>query len=545
MLTDRMGFDNKKTSPPGETGGEPCHGEAAPDHITYQKHKLSFFPLRKHSKKPLSKWAVYQTRWPTEDEIKAWQDKGLLDQVAIVCGAVSGIIVLDIDDPEKFEAWLKKEKHSLPPTPRVNTSEGRCHYYFKHPGGKIKNSVKKIPGADIKADGGYVVAPPSIHPSGHAYEWNEFLSLSDLEPEELPEWLFDYIEREASQQVSVSNGDLLPPDEDWVATALRGVSKGERNNTAIKLAGYYIGRGEPEPRVLEMLLAWNLRNSEPLSEKAIAKVVTSAARMEARKRIKAAALEGRIEAESGCNGDLSGEEQRQAAMQGLGERLGLPLTNIRGTKSEESVFEFFMGEADSVMVTGDQLAEQRLFKKRFINAGLIVPQKVPEPRGGGAWDGVVRQIIRLAVLQDIGAESTALGELREFINDFIENYRGFNFFLPGQSIPSHVTFFVVQRKGERPKLYCRVAELFHETKALGYKSIRKLTIMLPSLGHKPERFSWNRCTVRAWVMNLDNMSPGVREMVWQKVKEKMEDMEDDNRNCLQYPGDADDGKDDA
>jgi hypothetical protein len=145
----------------------------------YQKHGFSFFPLRKNSKKPLFAWAVYQTRRPTQDEVKEWRDKGLLDQVAIVCGAVSGIFVLDVDDPTTFEAWLKQNNHNLPITPMVKTSGGKYHLYFKHPGGKIKNSLKKIPGADIKADGGYVVAPPSRHPRGGDYEWNEFMNLDD------------------------------------------------------------------------------------------------------------------------------------------------------------------------------------------------------------------------------------------------------------------------------------------------------------------------------------------------------------------------------
>ena len=137
----------------------------------YQKKGLSFFPLRKKSKKPLIDWAVYQERKPTQEEVDGWREKGLLDQVAIVCGAVSGIIVLDIDDPEKFEIWSKKNKLPIPPTPTVRTSGGKYHLYFSHPGGKIKNMVKKIPGADIKADGGYVCAPPSVHPSGTEYEW--------------------------------------------------------------------------------------------------------------------------------------------------------------------------------------------------------------------------------------------------------------------------------------------------------------------------------------------------------------------------------------
>ena len=137
----------------------------------------------------------------------------------------------------------------------------------------------------------------------------------------------------------------------------------------------------------------------------------------ARKRIRTGAQEGKTESEdAGDTGDIPWEEQRQAALQGLGERLGLPLTDIKITKSDESVFEFFLGEADSVVIPAKLLGHQHLFKDRFLEAGLIVPKKLKEPKEGGVWDEVVRQMIRLAVLQDVEPESSALGELREFIN---------------------------------------------------------------------------------------------------------------------------------
>jgi len=333
-----------------------------------------------------------------------------------------------------------------------------------------------------------------------------------------PVWLLEYIEHEVSSQVDLTSGDLLPPDEDWVTTALRGVPEGERDNTAIKLAGYYLGRGEPESRVLEMLRSWNLRNPESLPDKDLCKVVTSAARMEARKRIRTGAQEGK--AESGPNGALPWEEQRQASLQGLGERLGLPITDIRVTKSDDSIFEFFLGEDDSVMVTAGDLIEQRLFRKRFASAGLLAPKRITEPKGGGAWDEVFRQMVRLAILQDVGQGSSTLGELREFLNDYVETYRGLSYFSSNQSIPNHVAFFIVQRKGEKPKLYARVFEIFMEARArLGLKTLKKLTILLPSLEHKSEKFTWNRQTVRAWCMNLDSMSQEIKEMVFKKAAE--------------------------
>jgi hypothetical protein len=46
------------------------------------------------------------------------------------------------------------------------------HRYYLHPGVPITNSKKKVAlGIDIRGDGGYVLAPPSLHPEGAVYEW--------------------------------------------------------------------------------------------------------------------------------------------------------------------------------------------------------------------------------------------------------------------------------------------------------------------------------------------------------------------------------------
>jgi hypothetical protein len=337
----------------------------------------------------------------------------------------------------------------------------------------------------------------------------------------LPRWLLNFIESEVTSHVDLAQGDLLPPDEDWVTKALQGVNKGERNNVAAKLAGYYLSRGEPEPRVYELLRSWNLRNSEPLTDKELQTIVASISKKEARKRIRTDAVQGKTEPGAGTD-KLSWEEQRLAGIQGLGERLGIPLTGITITHSDDSVVEFCLGEADSVMVPSGDLIEQRLFRKKFAAAGLLAPKRVTEPKGGGAWDEVFRQVVRLAVLQDAGEESSALGELREFINGYIESYRGLSYFSNTQTIPPHVPFFILHRKNEKPKLYTRAAGLFMEAKPLGFKSMKKLTVLLPSLGHEPEIFKWNRQTVRAWCMNLDGMSQDIKEMVLKKAMDGRE-----------------------
>ena len=379
--------------------------------------------------------------------------------------------------------------------------------------------IKKIPGADIKADGGYVVAPPSVHPNGEVYEWCFGLGLDEYGDTPCPPWLIEHLNYDIDSTVAVSKDDLLGVEEVWINKAMKeGVAKGARNHLATRMAGYYLGQGLSESLVSVILEPWNQLNAPPLSTKELQKVIASIAKKEKLKRIS----DGQGTQEDTVDPNLPWEEQRQALLRGMGERFGLPLTDIRITKSDDSIIEFFLGEADSVVMTMAQLCEQRLFKSRFVAAGLLVPRKIKESKEGGVWDEIVRQIIRLATVQDVGQESSALGELKEFLNAYVESFRGLSYFAASKEIPHHLAFFIVQRKDEKPKLYARAPELFMEAKALGYKALRKLTVLLPSLGHEPEVFKWNRKTMRAWCMDLDNMSPDIKGLVFQKAMEGRE-----------------------
>jgi hypothetical protein len=110
--------------------------------------------------------------------------------VGIVTGPLSGILVLDVDGPEG-EAELKKHGHPI--TPMVRTASGGLHLYFKHPDTDIRTGIRVAPGLDVKASGGYVVAPPSVGPNGKPYEW--LVSLEDVEPAEPPDWLMGLLEQ--------------------------------------------------------------------------------------------------------------------------------------------------------------------------------------------------------------------------------------------------------------------------------------------------------------------------------------------------------------
>ena len=487
----------------------------------YQKQGFSFFPLRKRSKKPIFEWGGWQNRRPSPEEVKTWQDQKMLNQVAVVCGSISGIIVLDVDNPAIFDAWLASQKHPMPPSPTVKTGKG-WHIYFRHPGGKIKNSTRQIPGADIKADGGYVVAPPSIHPEGPTYEWTFALGLDDVDLADPPAWLTDYFEREVSATVELSKEDLLGEDEDWVAQAFRGVAKGDRDVMATRLAGYYLGRGDPAARVLELLRIWNLRNVPPLSDKDLKKVSDSVGRSEAKKRVRAGVGQGTSKSNDGAG--LPWDEQRQAGLQGLGDLLDIPITDIRATKTDNSIWEFVLGDEGSVVISGPQLISQTSFYSRMVSAAHMIPKSVPKSKNGvGGWKGVVKEVIRLASHMEAGPEGTALGEVQELINGFLAYHGGIEYIPENRKIPSNSSFFIIHREGE-VALYVKLDQLFLQSKPLGYKLTRRqLVSLLPGLGHQPDRFKWQGQTVRAWRLNLDTISQEIKVDIFRRAGEGKND----------------------
>src|SRR5918995_7313352 len=161
-----------------------ARGEA----VEYRRRGWSPIPIKPRSKEPnLRELRPYLTRKATQEEIGAWSWSG----VGIVTGPVSGVLVLDVDGPEG-EAELEKQRH--PVTPMVRTASGGLHLYFKHPEHHVRTGIRVASGLDVKASGGYVVAPPSIGANGQAYEW--IIPPGEAELAEPPEWLMHLLERE-------------------------------------------------------------------------------------------------------------------------------------------------------------------------------------------------------------------------------------------------------------------------------------------------------------------------------------------------------------
>ena len=102
--------------------------------------------------------------------------RGLL---AIRTGTTAGLAVVDIDPRNGGTV----DRALMAPTAAVATGGGGWHLYYRHPGGPLLAALPGRAGVDVKADGGYVVAPPSVHPgTGRAYRWAGERPVAEMPP---------------------------------------------------------------------------------------------------------------------------------------------------------------------------------------------------------------------------------------------------------------------------------------------------------------------------------------------------------------------------
>jgi len=238
----------------------------------------SLIPIRPGDKRPIVRWEEFQHRRPTEAEARgwflAWPDAG----IGVVTGAISGIVVIDVDVRHGGDVsleGLEREHGRVPMTVECRTGGGGRHLYFAHPGGLIRNMVGLSAGVDLRGDGGYVVAPPSMHSSGVRYEWVEGRSPESRMIAPLPDWLLRW-----TVDARPRRGHPLAY---WRRLVSDGVPAGERNNTIASLAGRLLRHSVDSTVVMELLLCWNrVRCCPPLADEEVVAVVASISRLHER-----------------------------------------------------------------------------------------------------------------------------------------------------------------------------------------------------------------------------------------------------------------------
>lgn len=142
-------------------------------------------------KHPRVRWQAYAERRPRAEEVRGWWRRWPDANLAVVTGRVSGVAVLDVDPRSGGDAALagfEARWGPLAPTAETLTGGGGRHLWLDV-GGAALPSVAPAPGLELKAEGGAVVVPPSLHASGRRYAWREGRSPWETPPAPLPGWL--------------------------------------------------------------------------------------------------------------------------------------------------------------------------------------------------------------------------------------------------------------------------------------------------------------------------------------------------------------------
>jgi KaiC/GvpD/RAD55 family RecA-like ATPase len=235
--------------------------------LFYASKGWQVFPCKYKDKLPALKWRDEATT--DKAKITAWFTQVTQFNIGIMTGKESGIVVLDVDkghDGDESLFDLIAQNEAIPDTPESLTGGGGRHIIFAHPGFEIRNSASKLgPGLDIRGDGGYIVAPPSIHPSGKPYMWEVSSKPSIVPLAPMPEWLIRKLQ------------DNSPAKETVAAGTIPGkIQAGSRNQTLASLAGSMRRRGMDSESIFAALQVENNKNcNPPLSEDEVLTIAKS------------------------------------------------------------------------------------------------------------------------------------------------------------------------------------------------------------------------------------------------------------------------------
>lgn len=234
----------------------------------YKEQGLNVIPIAFKEKRAAEKWKEYQDRKATNEEIKKWFLTGAVQNIAIVCGVISdNLVVVDFDDPKVYKKIFGKAAKDKS-TFVVRTGKG-IHVYFKTENPVRSFRIEEL-SIDVKGEGGYVLAPPSVHPSGREYKEERMIDIEHVEGDFVEE-LFMIIK---SKIKKFDPNDYR--EEIDIGKIMGGVEEGERNESAIRLATWYRQAGLEIEHAREKMKAWNQKNQPPMDPQELLRTIESA-----------------------------------------------------------------------------------------------------------------------------------------------------------------------------------------------------------------------------------------------------------------------------
>lgn len=255
--------------------------------IYYAKHfNWSVFPLAPNSKNPITSDG-FKSATTDIEQIKKWWSKTPNANIGIATGNMSNFFVVDLDGETGINSFedLLTEYNDFPETVECLTGkEGGKHIYLKFENGNvIKNKTDwlgKGSKVDIRGNGGYIVAPPSIHPNGNLYEWELSSRPNEIPIAKAPQWLLNKLVETKNQE---GKAYKRKSSSYWEAL-LGGIKEGGRNDGATRLAGHFFRKYLEPGEVYEIMTMWNERNDPPLEIRELETIMASVYRIELNRR---------------------------------------------------------------------------------------------------------------------------------------------------------------------------------------------------------------------------------------------------------------------
>ena len=235
--------------------------------IDYIKRGLAVFPLEEKGKRPKTRNG-FKDATTDAAQVKAWWQQWPNANIGIATGKRSGgifVIDLDIDEDKGIDGYhtledWQRENGKFPETWTAITGRGGYHLYF-HSNSEIKNRAGIIDGVDVRGDGGYVVAPPSVHSNGNRYEW-------EYDPEE-----FELAEANNNVKYFLDTG-INSPGERFSMPDI--VNAGERNDMIFRFACMMQAKGASDEAVFAATMAENnTKCNPPMNEEEVRVIVNS------------------------------------------------------------------------------------------------------------------------------------------------------------------------------------------------------------------------------------------------------------------------------
>jgi hypothetical protein len=196
--------------------------------LAYRAIGWSVVPQLAQEKKPTVRWKPFQEELPSGELIRSWYQQWPDAGVALICGSISGVLVVDVDGSEAHQVLLERLGGTLPPAPKALSGSGqpdRYHLFLQHPSLETKAKVTPWhPKLEFRGNGSIVILPPSQHRSGNRYQWASGASLNDLPLPELP---------------SAIARALIPPPRVTTAAAANGDISSASASTRAFVSGQY------------------------------------------------------------------------------------------------------------------------------------------------------------------------------------------------------------------------------------------------------------------------------------------------------------------